>query len=374
MKNKKFLALFLALILLFSSFSSVLALDALNSEKGGMADIYAIARHAPSFFVPTKDWRNVAIRKTTPLYDLENSIIAYCIDIQNADTGKNAYVIISADETETPILQYAPDAVSPYYDITSSSRALYLMPGAYHVLEGKSMMDLATERTYALEEVLSVYQTAKAETATLNTATTETADFSALRQLYIAGVQPKGYDTKEKILSTVPNWQWTYGCSPTAIGMQLAKLYPSLNTTNTIAELAVALQTSASGSSASEHFPERVSAYIVSKGLGTPTYCNFPSRQSNGAPERGISSNPYSTYLSEINAGRAVAISSHYPTVSTPQYPNGWDRHTITGVEYSYMTSGSDKYVIVHTTEVLDGKVYINISNLGDFAWFIVRK
>lgn len=88
MKNKKFLALFLALILLFSSFSSVLALDALNSEKGGMADIYAIARHAPSFFVPTKDWRNVAIRKTTPLYDLENSIIAYCIDIQNADTGK----------------------------------------------------------------------------------------------------------------------------------------------------------------------------------------------------------------------------------------------------------------------------------------------
>ena len=77
MKNKRILALFLSLVFLLGSFPHILAVDALQTEKNDMEDIHAIAQHAPTFFVSTKDWTNTNVIKTTPLYDLEDRVVAY---------------------------------------------------------------------------------------------------------------------------------------------------------------------------------------------------------------------------------------------------------------------------------------------------------
>ena len=127
MKNKRILALFLSLVFLLGSFPHILAVDALQTEKNDMEDIHAIAQHAPTFFVSTKDWTNTNVIKTTPLYDLEDRVVAYCIDIENADTNENAYVIVSHDKTEAPILQYAPYATSPYTFTPSFAQGMSIL-------------------------------------------------------------------------------------------------------------------------------------------------------------------------------------------------------------------------------------------------------
>ena len=327
----------------------------------------------PSFFAPTSDWSNVTIRKTTPLYDLYNEIIAYCVDIQNADTGKNAYIVINADEKGTPVLQYAPDATSPYYDI-GNSRALYLAPGAYHVIDGDMIVDLTTEETIA-KSSLTIKD--KTETRSSSDVSAETlVKNEYVRAAYLSGSSQRSNDTRETILNGVPNWHWQYGCVPTAIGMQLAKLYPSLNDQNTIGRLASALGTDSNGVTIRRYIPDRLVAFITRCGFATPSYCDYPAVDSVGNPLTGIGYNSYTTYKSEIDAGRPVAIYSENASVSIPGYSSlsGWESHMITGIGYSYVISGYDKYVVTYTTSAPAGRVYINInSQLGAFAWLIVR-
>ena len=370
MKNKKYLVLFLVVTLLLCGITPVQALEA-NRNKNELYEVHTIARNAPSFFVPTSDWTNVTIRKTTPLYDLNDEIIAYCVDIQNADTGKNAYIVINADETGTPVLQYAPDATSPYYDI-GNSRALYLAPGVYHAIDGDTIVDLTTEEKIAKSSLTIAEKTEVKSNSSVSAETLARNEY--VRAVYLSGSSQRSYDTREKILNGVPNWQWNSGCVATAIGMQLANIYPGLNNQNIIPALHARL-VNAQGQAMPKDTAQGVLSFLASYSLQTPTYCNFNSYDSVGNPYTGISRNSYSVYKAEINAGRAVAVYSREATIVTGGYPNGWrTAHMITGIGYSYSVSGYDQHIVAYTTAVSDGRVYINIdTELGRFAWFIIR-
>lgn len=361
---KKCLSIILAFFVLFFNCPPAFCVEKNDSQLIALSDIHSIALSVPSSFTITKDWHDISITKTTPLYDLRNHIVAYCVDIRNNKSNSNAYIIINAYFSDHPILQYAPEAISPYFN--TSNKAVYLLAGTYFSEIDGNIKNLITNEIVSKSKLLSDFSSVT--WVNTNRMTPSYNDSSPASTL--------GYDTQEKILTGVPNWQWTRGCTPTAVGMQLANLYPSLNNTNTISLLADAYHTTSSGITYDGFVSSGTKKVIKNKNLGVPSYCDFTKTVCN-IPRTGPTHNPYSTYRSEINANRAVVIGCLGASVTTPGYPNGFKDHSITGIGYSYQTAGgSSKYVIVYTTSKNDGKVYIDIESgaLGKYAWFIVRK
>ncbi len=367
---KKVLSIILATLMILCNFLPAFDAASNINQLIDLSDIQTIAISTPAYFTITKDWSDISITKTTPLYDLHNNIVAYCVDMKNNDSDDNAYVIINAYSSDNPILQYAPEAISPYFNI--SDKAIYLFAGTYFSERNEIITDLSTSKTISKSKLSSKFGSVKWINADKQLLSSTAASTEKIE----TSVSPLGYDTQEKILTGVPNWQWTRGCTPTAVGMQLANLYPSLNNTNTISLLADAYHTTSSGDTFDGFVASGTKKVIKNKGLGTPSFCNFASTIA-GLPRNGPTYNTYATYKSEINSNRAVVIGCFNATMTTPGYPTGFGDHSITGIGYSYQTAGgSAKYVIVYTTSRNDGRVYINVNSgaLGDYAWFIVRK
>lgn len=378
MKHKRVITLILALIFLCGTFPHAVANSTSPVTDYDLADVRAIALNTPRRFQPTSNWVNIDITKVTPLYDLETNVIAYCVDMQNAETDENAYVFVNADKTGYPILQYSPEGKSPYFDV-ESEQALYLVAGRYCSMEDGVITELATGETISLQNLLAERETA-AEAASINEeqateSVIDTTDYSALRADFIEGsLSARGYDTKEVVIKKVPNWQWYKGCAPTAVAMQIANLLPSVPSSGTsmISTLAGYMNTT-NGSTQLNKIANGAQTYIYDCGFTKQTLAVWQSVNALGFPRYGSTYNPYSAYTSEIDLGRAVCIQSENATVSTPGYANGWDSHMITGVGYSFSTVNSqEKYVIVHTTNTAGGKVYIPIfgTALGSYGWF----
>lgn len=371
--KKKLISLLLVLALVVGICPAVFAMETATTE---MEDIYAIARNAPTHYLPTAHWTDVTILKTTPLFDLDRNVVAYCVDLRNAETGENAYVFVNADPKGYPILQYSPDGVSPYYGETTG-RALFLSAGQYLVENGEMITVLNTGETVSKTVVLEQYEQQTKEVAhQVDWETNEKQDFSTYRANYIAGIAPLSLDTKEKILTKVPNWQWRKGCAPTAVAMQIANLLPNVPASgnNMIDKLAEYMKTDLnSGGTDFKDITHGAQNYVADCNFTKTTIALWESETWSGTPRLGPDYNTYSSFMSEINYGRAVCIYSANATVQTPGYKNGWEAHMITGIGYSYSTADSqNKNVIVYTTNVEDGRVYIPIygTALGNYAWF----
>lgn len=370
--KKKMISLLLALALVVGICPAAFAAPIVVT---GMEDIYAIARNAPLHYLPTANWTDVDIVKTTPLFDLDDSIVAYCVDLYNAETDAYAYVFVNADPKGYPILQYSPDGTSPYYNETIG-RALYLSAGQYLVEHGEIISVLNTGETVSKATVLEQYEQYSKETAQqLDLETNERQDYSAYRANYIAGIAPLALDTKEKTLTKVPNWQWRKGCAPTAVAMQIANLLPTVpaNGNNMIDKLAEYMKTDPNKHTTGfNNITKGAQNYVADCNFTKTTIALWEKETLLGEPRLGPDYNPYSSFLSEINYGRAVCIYSANATVQTTGY-DGWEAHMITGIGYCYSTVNSqEKSVIVYTTYVPDGRVYIPIygTALGDYAWF----
>lgn len=100
-------------------------------------ELSTLARNATQEFTETYVWdvSDISIDKITPLYDSEQKIANYCIDMTYCnDDEKHAYVILSNDSNCYPIVQFAPDARSQYYDIADTLDAYFILPGDYFIL------------------------------------------------------------------------------------------------------------------------------------------------------------------------------------------------------------------------------------------------
>jgi len=370
--KKKMISLLLVLALVVGICPAAFAAPIVVTE---MEEIYAIARNAPLHYLPTANWTDVDIVKTTPLFDLDGNIVAYCIDLYHAETDAYAYVFVNADPKGYPILQYSPDGTSPYYNETSG-RALFLSAGQYLIEHEETITVLNTNETVSKTAVLEQYEQQTKEIAyQLNAETREKQDFSAYRANYIAGIAPLAFDTKEKTLSKVPNWQWRKGCAPTAVAMQIANLLPTVpaNRNDMIDKLAEYMKTdSVKGTTDFKDITKGAQNYVADCNFTKTTIALWEDETWSGTPRLGPDYNPYSSFVSEINYGRAVCIYSANATIQTTGY-DGWGAHMITGIGYCYSTVNSqEKSVIVYTTNVADGRVYIPIygTALGDYAWF----
>ncbi|MDR2590428.1 MAG: hypothetical protein LBC71_05530 [Oscillospiraceae bacterium] len=336
--------------------------------------MYEVVMNAPLFFNETTHWFNVSILKETPLYDFDGILIAYCFDLQNTDTEENAYIIINADDNAFPIVQYSPKSVSPYFHITET--ALYMGVGVYYYDDGTNITNILTGKT-----TVKLYDNNENEHIdNIDNKLSVACDinYSIAWDYYADSSNITRNTPVTVILSGVPNWQWTRGCSPTAVGMQLAKNIPtltnSLTSSQIINRLADNMGTTSSGSTPWVNHGSGTAQFLVSNGFSRPRFSDWYNKSSNGTPLFGAANNPYSTFVSEINSGRAVSVGSTGSTVKTPGYPNGWNSHVVTGLGYSYVTGFPWQYIIVHTTSANDGQVYLFLNNnIVNYAWFIVR-
>lgn len=350
---------------------------AANSTSEGTSDstiseIRAIAVHAPSRFEPTSDWlsEDVLITKETPLYDINDTLCAYCLDLKNRITDETAYILISTGGNDFPIIGYAPQGISPYFEIPATETAVFLSIGNYYIDDG----DVYTSVIDGTELQKSALSVSTAETTTFSQ-TTE--DYSDIRQMYANGTFPNSVSragTSSRNLTGVPNWQWTCGCAPTAMGMIISYQYQQYGWTQTeiISGLASYMKTSAGGTSREDIMPG-TSNYLASKN-STPTTCEWNSSDSSGCPNLGASYNPKSVYKAQIDAGNPVFVLCDNSTMTSQGFIDGFGTHGMAGVGYMFSTVDGD-YIIVHTTATIDEDFYASLdsSTFSEYAWGILE-
>lgn len=312
--------------------------------------VNSLALESPKEFPTTSNWINNKITHLIPLYDMNNSLYAYCVDIVNKDTGNYAYMIVLAI-TDTPqILEYNPNGRSPYIDINDKT-AYYNGVSQYYMKENDFVFqDLTTGDRIDKEEVSTIITNNEKVNSSLST--------------YSIG----GHNN----LSGVPDYPWRKGCTPTSLAMLLKYKYGNLvdSQTTLIDRLADLCYTSG-GWTFDIYVRPGVVNYLSSKGI-YPSFCGFMSENWTGNPRYGKSYNSLYQYQTFINSNTPVIVLMTGAQGTSPYYTSGFGDHTVCGTGYYVGSAG--EFIIVHTTQQ-EGDVYVAYSEyaLGQFAWFTLN-
>lgn len=62
---------------------------------------------ALNFAAKTMEWKNASISHVKNLYDFNNKLVAYDVDIKNNENNSNGYEIISANSKDNTILEFS---------------------------------------------------------------------------------------------------------------------------------------------------------------------------------------------------------------------------------------------------------------------------
>ena len=357
----------ISIVLCLISLITILATNA--TANTGVVDARAIALHAPARFSPTDDWdeNDIIITKETPLYDVNESLYAFCFDLKNQATEQTAYIVVSLSNDDFPIIMYSPQGVSPYYDMSTKNTAVFLSAGDFYIDTGSHYTSLVNGNSIEKSELPSDVISNSAELLDNG------EDFSTIRQMYIDGTFPNDNlrsVRRERNLTSVPNWQWTYGCAPTSMGMIISYHYGG-SKSSILSGLAEYMSTDSHGFTTSRSTMVGAYDYIVEERGITPTTCQWASKTFLGDPRMGATYNTKSKYGSYIDAGNPVLVSVYNATDGSEEgYTGGFGDHVMTGVGYMFSDVDGD-YIIVHTTHVGDGDCYISLDSSGfaEYAW-----
>lgn len=303
---------------------------------------------APKDFPTTSSWIHNSIISAIPLYGINDTVSAYCVDFFNEDVKQEAYMIVNITSGEPQILEFHPNGKSPYSD---SGQEEYYYGGFenYYVKENDGQLqNLLTNTLASRDEVLWD-----------GTASTSGVFLSVT----------DGYHN----ISGVPDYKWRKGCTPTSLAMSIKYRFgSSVDGQNTLIDrLAEECGTDGAGGTESYNIQPGVLSYLSFKNI-TPSFCRAYSVLAvSDIPVFGAASNPLPAYQSYINSDVPVIILMEGAKGTSAAYPNGFGDHTVCGTGYYVGSAG--QFVIVHTTQC-EGDVYVAYSEaaLGNFAWFIV--
>lgn len=303
---------------------------------------------APKDFPTTSSWIHNSIISTIPLYDINDTISAYCVDFFNEDIKQEAYMIVNITSGEPQILEFHPNGKSPYSD---GEQEEYYYGGFenYYVKENDNQLRNLLTNTLVSRNIALLDDSAGTS--------------------YVSRGVVNGYSN----ISGVPDYQWRKGCTPTSLAMSLKYRFgSSVDSQNTLIDcLANSCSTDSAGNTWDSNIKTGVSSYLSSKNI-TPSFCRAYSVMAvSDIPIHGAASNPLSAYQSYINSNVPVIILMTGAQGTSTAYPNGFGDHSVCGTGYYVGSTG--QFVIVHTTQC-EGDVYVAYSEtaLGNFAWFIV--
>ncbi len=342
MKRAKILT---AIILAVCFLSSNLTLVYANESNNYVIQVNQLALDSPKDFPTTSNWVNNKIIDLVPLYDMNNSLYAYCVDIVNKDTGNYAYMIILTI-TDTPqILEFHPNASSPYMNI-NDKKAYYNGLTKYYTEDTNDMLqDLTTGDKIDKNEISMITFNNEKSRSSYNSIS--------------------GYNN----LTGVPDYPFQRGCVPTSLGMMIKYRYGNSvdSQTTLIDKLADKCETTGGGTHHTK-VKSGVNDYLYSKNI-IPLFCGWMSESLWGNPDYGVAYNSLYTYQIYINSDIPVMVSMLGSYGTSPAYPNGFLNHSVCGTGYYVGSAG--EYIIVHTTEQ-EGDIFVAYSEyaLGAFAWF----
>lgn len=390
---KKIIPLLIAVVLFLMSVVSASALSAIDEQVADytLPQMRQIAINALSmdFSMEADDgsWDDVIIIQETPLYDLYGDFIGYCFDLSCGE--QRAYIIVSAQSSVYPIIQFAPHAASPYirYGVTystGSNACIYVAPGQYYIESTEDTLLNLTSFETVKYDIASSVELTRVESGTA-------AEYNDIFAYYLSGSTPGINQLNQSNylphvnLTSVPNLQWTRGCSPTAMAMIIEYHYADHFDVpgESIDGLANYMGTSDIPIDGIEGWTDLSSVPVGARNylnyLNLPySFLDYAAKNLLGYPQTGYENNPFSALQEEINNNRPVFICMNNANVSTPE---GWPEeqgkkftdHSVTAVGYN--STNLAYYVIIHTTHVPDGDVYVSLSPdvMGDYAFCYVR-
>ena len=366
---KKFLVPFLTLAVIFCTSSFMPVKQAVASTKTSeISAIETIAKNAPQYLLGSdkKEWSDVSVVNKKPLYDFEQKLIAYSVDLKSNINGEKAFAIISTSENDGPIYEFAKGRFSPYG--TSTDTCIYDgVTGYYlHNTDG-NYFDLTNKVKITAADV------------TKNITTSETKKYISARpdnaknaRAYLEQTStvktnaPLGSIISSRFLP-IPDYLWYKGCAPTSAAMVLKYRFPSqlsaVASMNLIEELAIAMKTDPEGGTAAGEIPKGMTS--VMKNYGVNISCSTNS------------SAPYQTAVAYINQDHPFVIVVWGCTQNAPGYPNGFGTHAMACNGYIMITPQpgiSGNFLSVHDT-ACDGDVLIDYdsSTIGKTALYPVH-
>ncbi len=332
-----------------------------------------IAINAPTLFECDYDW---SIVKTTPLYNHDNHIIAYCYDMKTySKTVDNhpltAYTVVNVTNDCSKVLMCGINGVSPYFDL-ELDKAYFFGALEYYGTQNGRIYNLRTDETISqstFSRISSQYMQALEFSA-------NNENLNENQHTYQLNSADEFIDYK--VLESVPLLQWQYGCAPTAVAMMIMNPYPYLNPDYLIGTLASYMGTTADGSTSFVNISSGTRSFIEENGFGVPTYCNWTEMQSDGIhPKVGFRYNTKEIYKQSIDMFCPVGVYVSGSSVITASYSN-MGAHMMTGKGYSFNHTGPylfGDYIICHTTQIRDGAVCFPMddSSLQNVAWFLLQ-
>ncbi|MFB6649251.1 S-layer homology domain-containing protein [Bacillus toyonensis] len=265
------------------------------------------------------NWKGAQVGQSTILYDLEGSITGYAFQVQKNNQDKG-YIIASSEKQAPSIIESTREGKYPYQQV-EEGKSIYTGPLQHYKKVDQTIVNLHTEQTIDIKTAKQQIETTKPKNSTERT-------YSPKKEL--AQEQPT---FKENSIPNVPDNQWYYGCTPTAVS-NIAEywaqngynnLKQNNETTNQVIEKLGKIMKTVPG----VKLPGRAeggTTFIRDIVPGVKQYWGERGYQ----PEVNLDTTPtYEEYTKEIDAGRPIIVS----LVNDPMYSN----HSVTGVGYEQM-------------------------------------
>lgn len=372
--NKKIKNLLSTLLLtIFISSIGNYATGVQASAIDNISTISTIAKNTPKYLLgnTSEDWNAVSIINNRPLYDFNNKLIAYSVDLKNKINDEKAYVIVSVNEEDEPIIEFAIGHFSPYDKVDENSQTC-IYDGVlsyyskqiqasttkyYDINKNYELGDLAAQDLISSSKnkrytSLNPIKSKETRNKLMSTNNINNADVSNTKAI----INNLATASTSKILS-VPRYQWYKGCAPTSAAMVIKYNYSSsyvstVSSTTLIAKLATNMYTNSAGSTYTTNLPSGVIATMVAYGVSSHCY--------NDTSGSGKAGNTFAEYCSEINSNKSLEVSLFGNTTPTTAYPSGFGDHSVAGIGYS---TYNGSYEIVNDTSVSDGAIYCNYNS-----------
>lgn len=360
--------------------SSLISVQAITNTSNDISAIETIARNAPQFVLGSdkEEWSDVAVVNYKPLYDFNDKLIAYSLDLKSNINDEKAFVIISTSEEDSPIIEFGIKTNSPYDKIDNNKTCIFdgiqgyysheTSTGKYHDIVGdKSLEDeeikIHVDNSKNKKYVSTKPDISKKNRLNLAKITTKKSKVESTTSSAVTLSSPVVASTASTsavtahILANVPDYSWYHGCAPTSGAMILKYLYSSklssLTQYTLTDELVTAMNTTLpAGSTSTSNIAPGLKKVMAAHGVSvsTQTYS-------------GKTNATYARAVSQIDLNRPFELSLIGSTETAPGYPNGFGNHSMACVGYN--TTG-DSYLVVHDTAA-DGYVYCSYtsSSLG---------
>ena len=358
---KRLLSIFISIVVFSFYLLPVYAIGENVLSQRELSEIRTIAINMPSVLGYEHTW---SITQETPLYNINDELIAYCIDMKSKDSPSiNSYTIVSVKETEFPILLFGYKGTSAYLG-KRFDRAYYFGTLDFYIKNGNIYQNTRRGITLTYKQVKGLFK---------ENDDADTTNYFSTRQRYLGNNRLLLQQDASKI-NNGANLQWRKGCSPTAVAMLIKTRIPTMGANTLIDSLALYMETASDGSTPLNKVPSGTNSYYANNTwLTAPTTCGWNSTKSDGSPRTGSLYNSKASFKTSILAGFPVGVYCSSSNVTTTGFPNGIGAHMMSGIGYSFGSSGD--YIICYTTNTADGEVSFPLtsSGLNNRAWFWLK-